>query len=247
MSALGIAEIVEISEVIDSEEQFVSRITERWWRIYRDVVAIGKDLYAAQQTLPYGQFDRMLRTKLPFIRRSTAYNYIDHYLIAISTDENVQSIGQLGVGYSITNILAKTEETHPGSYGRGIKEGKIFPGMSQRKALEWKSEVASTYQHAPIAARTITSPSRPEGSAATKGPELVHLLTEWRKALGVSQADLDGRIGWADGFTSKTEIPHSNDGKRFTLWPTQDSPDGTLWDYLKGLGLGLAVVKLEPN
>jgi hypothetical protein len=241
MSAVGIAVAID---AIDLEERFVTRITDRWWKIHRDIVAIGKDLYEAQQSLPYGQFDRMIRMKLPFIHRSTAYNYVNHYLFTISDEENVQSIRQLDAPYSISNILMLVEKSHPGAYSRGIKDGRVFPGMSQREALEWKQDVASAHEHAPVATRSIGQAKRPAGAGATCYEELLFLAVEWRKSKGLSQIAVDGLIEWAEGYTSKVEIPHTTDGKRLTMVPSPDSARGTLWDLLHALGLGIQLVPL---
>ena len=55
--------------------------------------------------------------------------------------------------------------------------------------------------------------------------QVVPQLVERRHALGLTQADLDARVGWADGYAGKVEVPPGTPGRRrpkswatFTAW-----------------------------
>ncbi len=67
--------------------------------------------------------------------------------------------------------------------------------------------------------------------------QLVGLLRGRREALGLSQAELDDRIGWAPAYTSKVEAPHRRYGRRLFIFLT-----GLADELLEALGLGLVLM-----
>lgn len=66
---------------------------------------------------------------------------------------------------------------------------------------------------------------------------LVGLLRGRRQTLGVSQQELDDRIGCPDGYIAKLEAPHRTYGRRAAWGITQ-----TLVWWLESLGLALVVM-----
>lgn len=66
---------------------------------------------------------------------------------------------------------------------------------------------------------------------------LVGLLRGRRMALGISQQELDDRIGCPDGYLAKLEAPHRSYGRRAAWGITQ-----TLTWWLESLGLALVVM-----
>lgn len=67
--------------------------------------------------------------------------------------------------------------------------------------------------------------------------QLVGLLRGRRVDAGLSHAQLDDRIGWADGYASKVEAPHRRYGRRLFMFFT-DLAD----ELLQGLGLALVLM-----
>jgi hypothetical protein len=90
--------------------------------------------------------------------------------------------------------------------------------------------------HRPQAVLRHALPSAPKGVAATNLSELMYLLIQRRHALGLSQAAVDDKIGWAEGLCSKYEILHQDSGRA----PSIDA----ILDYAQGLKCGLALVVL---
>ena len=70
--------------------------------------------------------------------------------------------------------------------------------------------------------------------------QLVGLLRGRRAALGLSQGDLEHRVGWLDSYCAKLEAPHRNYGKRIASLFTH-----ALFDWLTGLGLTLVLMDAE--
>lgn len=67
--------------------------------------------------------------------------------------------------------------------------------------------------------------------------QMIALLRGRRVALGLSHAQLDDRIGWSDGYTSKVEAPHRRYGRRLFLFLS-----GLADELLQGLGLALVLM-----
>lgn len=69
--------------------------------------------------------------------------------------------------------------------------------------------------------------------------EMVASLRSARERLGLSQAVLDDRAGWADGYTGKLEAPLQHWGKS-AMMPSFD-------EWLQALNVGILLVKLPPR
>lgn len=79
-------------------------------------------------------------------------------------------------------------------------------------------------------------PVAPTGTSALTWPEIVWMLAQRRKSLGISQLEMDERCGWSDGQTSKYEIPHADDGR----FPGAQA----FCEWSQALGFGIAFVVL---
>lgn len=66
---------------------------------------------------------------------------------------------------------------------------------------------------------------------------LAALLRGRREALGISQGDLDHKVGWPDGYTAKVEAPNRGFGRR-VAWGLSH----LLAYWLEALGLALVVM-----
>lgn len=66
---------------------------------------------------------------------------------------------------------------------------------------------------------------------------LVGLLRGRRQALGISQGELDDRLGWPDGYSAKAEAPERKYGRR-VAWGISSF----LSYWLEGLGLSLVLM-----
>jgi hypothetical protein len=66
---------------------------------------------------------------------------------------------------------------------------------------------------------------------------LIGLLRGRRQALGMSQAEVDERIGWAPAYCSKAEAPHRRYGRRVFACLSN-----LLDEWLEGLGLALVLM-----
>lgn len=70
--------------------------------------------------------------------------------------------------------------------------------------------------------------------------QLVGILRGRREALGVSQGELDDRVGWADGYSAKLEAPDRKYGRR-VAWGISAFLN---W-WLEALGLTLVLMDKE--
>lgn len=215
---------------------YAAQITEGYNRIYRDILELGKMLVDARETLPHGQFLKMIDTDLPFSQR-TAYSYIQEWLIA--NDRNLQPAATLSESYT---VRAELERLKPDEIDRGMAAGKLYQGVPRAQVIEFRRELRAAEPHRPRHS-DIAQPSAPAGGISTSGTqnvpartysEMVWLLIQRRNMLGLTQMELDERIGWGDGMTSKLEIPHMQDGRV--------AGPGTLKDWLQALGVGLQMV-----
>lgn len=222
--------VAEIIEMKPTKAIYVTRLTDGYNRIYRDVLNLGQTLVDARANLPYGDFQRMIKSELPFSVR-TAYSYIREWTIA--TAEDVQPAAQLADGYTVREELDRLTDDE---LSKGLADGKLFQGVSRSTVVEYRREIRSLHVHRPES-RKCPPPSRPERAGALTYSELVYVLIEWRRSKGISQAALDDIIGWGEGQTSKYEIPHMDDG-RIAGWEA-------LGQWMQGLGLGIALVPLD--
>ena len=235
MGAVAMAEPVGIAveiEQFDVQQKYINVITDRYNRIYRDVVEIGGMLVQARKDLPYGAFKAMVESKLPFSRAS-AYRYIEEFLV--SQAEAVSPVRQMGEGYSVRQQL---EKLSPEQIDAGIAAGRIHQGVSRSQIIEYRRELSAAQTHRPEATATIPAPTRPEGAATTPS-EVIWLAIEARKAAGMSQADVDARVSWADGLCSKYEIPHQDDGRVPSL--------KALCELCQAIGYGIKLVPLQQG
>lgn len=227
MGALATAEIIEM---VPTKAVYVSRLTDGYNRIYRDILALGQTLVEARGNLPYGEFQRMIERELPF-GKTTAYAYIREWTIAAA--EDVQPAEQLADGYTVREELSRLTDEE---VSKGLAEGKLFRGVSRSQVIDYRRQIRSQHVHAPN--RDCPPPSRPTRAGALTYSELVYVLIEWRRSKGISQNALDDLIGWGSGETSKYEIPHHNGDGRIASWKA-------LGDWMQGLGIGIALVPLD--
>jgi hypothetical protein len=89
--------------------------------------------------------------------------------------------------------------------------------------------------HRPLSKCPLPSP--PKEATDLDYHEIVWLLIERKKALGISQAIVDDLSGWTESLTSKFEIPHMDTGRI--------ASGIHLVEWARALGLGLALVPLR--
>lgn len=224
---MGKAVLAEVIEMKPTKAVYVTRLTDGYNRIYRDVLALGATLVEARNSLTIAEFKRMIEDDLPFGVR-TAYSYIREWTIAQT--EDVQPVARLADGYS---VRAEIDKLTDDELTKGLSAGKLFQGVTRSKVIDYRKEIRSQAVHRPISLQ-VAPPARPKGHAATSYSELVWMLIEWRNVRGMSQLALDERCGWGEGQTSKYEIPHMDDG-RIAPWEK-------IGEWMQGLQIGITVV-----
>ncbi len=216
--------------------QFAERITAAWHKSREKIIALGIALIEARQQLEYADFEAMIERDLPFGP--------DHArrIMRIAADPRLSCASKhtdLPQAIEAMDELRKLDDTQ---FEGAIASGTINPNMTVLDARAYVRSVKGSSTHRPRHSE-IAQPASPAGSMSTAGAqtltarsysEMVWLLVQRRMVLGLTQLDLDARIGWGDGMTSKLEIPHTQEGRV--------AGPGTLKDWLQALGVGLQVV-----
>lgn len=228
------AAVLEMSAYVDDTiEGFSDRIGTALKRSLSDFVYIGSELARAKSALSDSDFRELWEKRLE-ISYSSAMRFM-----RIANDPRLLQFPQVENPVPDLKALDKLQSLPDHEF-----EACLFHKartLDDIKAVV--GQMRTAHQHAPGA--RPPAPARAALAGASTYAELVYSLIEWRKARGLSQAALDDKILWGEGQTSHYEIGHTEDGKIFTLWSRDKGRDGTLFDYLAGLGLGLAVVPLR--
>lgn len=236
---MGAAALKIADESPNLRAQFAERITAAWHKSREKILALGNALIEAKQKLPHGEFTAMLESDLPFGPRTA------RRMMRIATSERLPNRTPVAVSHDdVFNYATQDviESLTDAEYEAGIQRGVIRPDTTKAEVVDFKRQIRSGTPHRPRHA-DIAEPHAPAGVMGSAGAatltarsysELVWLLIQRRKLLGITQLDLDQRIGWGDGMTSKLEIPHMQDGRL--------AGPGTFKDWLQALGVGLQMV-----
>jgi len=220
---------VALCEEPATRSEFVTAIGNRWHRIYRDTLSIADLLFIAKKRLDPNDFKNMVLHDLPF-SMDTAYR-----IMRIAADPKLAAVDDRQIlprGMNTLDILRRLSDS---DFLDGVQTGHIHDEMTEQDARDYLKGLRKAIRHRPIATARLHAPAEHVGPART-WPEIVWLLAQRRKELGISQLELDQRIGWGDTLTSKLEIPHEDDG-RFV------SPK-TLEEWMQALSCGVRIVAL---
>jgi hypothetical protein len=219
---------------------FVAEIADLWHRGYENIRDIGRKLNAAKDALAHGEFEAMIENDLPF----TA-SYARRFM-RVARDPRFEEGATLHAlpampGVALMDNLRKLPDTF---YQAAVEDGRIHPKLTVKESFELLKQAGGgrKLNQRPHALVEPRAPAIEE--VATCYPELVWLLTQARKSLGVSQEEIVYRSneifgvgnGFEDGYLGKLEQPGSDSGRN-AVHPLFD-----VW--LAALGIGLKVVRL---
>jgi hypothetical protein len=234
MQMAGKLAIVELQPSLRAE--FAERIKAAWHKSREKILALGRTLIEAKQALPHGDFEDMLERDLPFSAEHA------RRFMRIAADPRLSNRAHAPVLPSTLRALGKLTKLNDEQFEASIATGRIHAEMTESDADDLVSQFysAAPYAierppHRPNAPR-YGQLRAPERSGATIVAELIYLLVQRRHAVALSQAELDDKVGWADGLCSKYEIPYDDDGRV----PSLDA----LFDWCQALGCGLQLVVL---
>lgn len=231
----------EVEERPNLRAQFVERITAAWHKSREKIFALGNALIEAKRALVHGEFEAMLQKDLPF--------HPDHArrFMRIAADPRLSNPASTPVLPETVEAMDTLRRLNDEQFETAIARGAIHPGMTVRDSIALVNDLTGGPKgvHRPGYAN-ITAPSAPGGNMSSSSSpesvpartysELVWQLARRREMLGFSQLELDARVGWPEGMTSKLEIPHQPDGRV--------AGANNLSEWLSGLGVGLQIVPL---
>lgn len=213
-----------------SRAQYVDQIREIHCK---SVIEIGEKLIEARSALSYSEFVEMVERDLKdsFSPR-TAFRYIAEAERA----KLLSPVTVLSESYSTRAVLGQLAEDQ---LNEAIAAGTLRPGISRQDATKAVRAILGRPLHRPLSEHK--SPSAPTLGAATTLSELVYLLIEARRAIGMPQVELDSVVGWGDTVASKYEILHDQrDGRAPSV--------SAIFDWLSALGFGLTLKRIgEPK
>lgn len=204
-----------------TRENYV-RLIENAWHDARET--IGQTLLNAKASLAYGEWLDMIEHDLPFSPRQAQRLMADaEYNQRLA---NTTTWSHLPKSYRAREELRKLpEEKLP----ELIEAGTIHQNLTVRESTAVVHGVLGKPAHAPLKLVTTPAPASPRGNGAQTFSEFIWLMIQARNKRGMSQTELDARIGWTDSQTSKYEIPHKDTGRRAS-WDA-------IADWLTGLGM----------
>lgn len=231
-------EVVALAAVVASgtRQEFIERIRGAWHNSRGEIFAIGNALCEARQKLVHGEFTGMVENDLPFGPRQAQL-----FMRLVLSPQIAKANHDAGLPND-WNAMVLIDRLKDEELEAGIAQGVIREGVTRAEIVQFTRGLRTAHEHAPGA--KPPRPARPESAGARSYNEVVYQAIEWRKSQGLSQAALDDKIGWGEGQVSHYETGHSTDGKIFSLWNRTTGTDGTLFDYLAGLGLGIQLVPL---
>lgn len=240
MSALA-----QTIETPATRAQFVERIKAAWHKSRERILALGNALIEAKRALSPEDFAEMIASDLPFgadqARRFMRIS-ADPRLSARETSHVLP-----GTVDAMDTLQRLTDEQFEAAIGSGAVHAKMTVKDARAIVSDFKAQTGFDAP-APFAIGNVTKlhrpgatkcgpPTSPAGASANTWPEMVWMLTQRRKSLGIPQLVLDERCGWSEGQTSKYEIPHADDGR----FPGAEA----LCEWLQALKLGVALVPLS--
>lgn len=231
----------EVLDIPNNRAVFAERIAAAWHKSREKIIALGLALIEAKRGLAHGEFTLMIENDLPFGPDNA------RRFMRIAADPRFAKHATSHVLPETVNAMDTLQRLTDEQFETAIARGAITNDMTVKQARElvssfdqqaasfsWDTAVDRTPpQHRPNAAK-MGAPVEPKGQGATCYHELVWLLIERRKALSMSQLDLDARAGWTDGYASKLEIPHADDG-RTASWESMQT-------WLAALGTSVSLI-----
>lgn len=236
------AALAEIAPQSHLRAELAEGILAVWHKGREQILKIGRLLIEAKAKLPRGEFLSMLTDDFPFTPRQ-AQNFME-----LARDPRLGDAKHVSYLPASQRALTAIHDLTDSEFEAGLANGIIRPEVSEREVRDFqrlvcRPETPDTgaawreVEHALHRPRAkYPAPSPPVAAGAQTVSELVYLLRERRKAVGLSQAALDDRIGWAEGLCSKYEIPHEDEGRKMSL--------DALCEACQALGVGIALVAL---
>jgi hypothetical protein len=173
--------------------EFVERISGLWHRSREYVLALGRALTDAKNTLPQGEFLGMIESDLPFGPRTA------QRLMQIATDKRITDTTNLSYLPQTAHALHAVAQLSDEEFESAKASGELHPKATaeQVKAIAKPRELVHVEPRKPHElAQVITG--QDDFLATFKGYRILH---------GMSQAEVDaasGRDGW--NYTGKQEV-----------------------------------------
>ncbi len=124
-------------------DAWAARIVACWRASLEAILEVGRLLSAAKETLPHGEFGKMIETQLPFVPRTA------QMLMAIADDPNISNpkfISHLppnwGALYELSSLHLNEEQ-----FESGIEKGAIRPDMDRKTLINGARAVMASRQH----------------------------------------------------------------------------------------------------
>ncbi len=148
-----------------SRADYANRITEAWQRSLQGILEAGRDLIAAKEALPHGEFQAMVESDLPFGPRSA------RMLMAVAkhprlSDRNHGS--DLPASWRTLYELSKLDDD---SFAAALEGGKIRPDMERQEARALRTEERRQERLAKVEALAAAPPKPLPGAEADAAPE----------------------------------------------------------------------------
>lgn len=175
--------MTEINQLSDAAAGWAAKINAAWHSSVEGIIEAGRLLTKAKADLEHGQFMLMVKRELPFKQRTA------NMLMGIAKDErltNSQYVANLPPHWGTLYDLTKLSDA---AFDRQMKDGTIRPDMQRKHVVP------------EVVARPNWIPSPPHEALAL----LVGDLIKRRQSLGMSQIELDERIGTPVGLIGKYE------------------------------------------
>jgi hypothetical protein len=114
---------------VNLQKQFAKEIRATWQKTLESIIETGKLLIRAQHELPYGSFEGMITSELPF-KRQTAYRLMSLAKHPVISD--VSHVIHLPAHYSTLLELAKVDEH---TLIEKIEDGTVTPKTDRKQAI----------------------------------------------------------------------------------------------------------------
>lgn len=116
-------------------DQFVNEIERLWKSAHDSFLSIGRLLINAKEMLPYGEYEAMVQSKLPFSTR-TAYQLREAAQWALGMEQSREvQISQLPGSYSTIYLLSTLDA---GTLSAAKEEGLLRPDLRRAELIAWR-------------------------------------------------------------------------------------------------------------
>lgn len=243
----AVAEVLEPQlELTPEEAILVRRGRAALRRSHQEILELGKVLTELKE-ISRGRFLRIVDEQFGLDRDGAAM------FMRLAEHQPFANVGTLLHIPQSPHAMDYLRHLNDQQLEAAISHGEVHPGLSVREAKEVTQrylgrqviehetpETGAAWReverelHRPRA--KYAPPSPPKAAGAQSVSELVYLLKNRRHAVGLSQADMDHKIGWAEGLCSKYEIPHEDEGRKMSL--------DALFEFCQALKCGIVLVAL---